>query len=215
MTTPKGAILQRDGETYAIMPSMDAGVMDAQTLSNIAEVAKKYNIPMIKLTGAMRLALVGIKEENVDNIWYELDMQPRGGKTVRNVQACPGNSVCSYGKQNSLGLAEQIEAEFGGRQLPNKFKFSISGCPLGCSEPLMRDLGLLGTPKGWTMTVGGFSAGTSPRVGDVLAEQLDDQQVINLACKVIDAYQEVAKPSERFGRTLNRIGIDEFKKLVL
>lgn len=216
-TTPKGAILQRDGETYAIIPNIVAGVIDAETLGKIAAVAEKYNIPIIKCTAAMRLALVGIKAEDVDKIWDELGMEPAHavGKVVRSVQACPGNSVCRYGKQNTLDMAVQMEAEFGGRELPNKFKVGIAGCPLGCSEPLMRDLGLLGKPNGWMMTVGGFSAGTKPRVGDVLADELNDEQAMELARKVLAKYQEVAKPGERFGRTLNRLGIEEFKKLVL
>lgn len=214
---PKGAILQRDGETYAIIPNLKAGVLDAETLAKITEVVKKYNIPIVKCTAAMRLALVGIKAEDVESIWNDLGLEPAHavGKVVRSVQACPGTSVCRYGKQNSLGLAEQLENEFAGRELPNKFKMGVSGCPLSCAESFIRDLGFIGKPDGWMIIVGGFSAGIKPRIGDVLTDGLTNADALGISQKIIDKYQEVAKPGERFGRTIERIGIAEFKKMVL
>ncbi|MCL6479220.1 MAG: hypothetical protein K6T65_12565 [Peptococcaceae bacterium] len=52
-------------------------------------------------------------------------------------------------------------------------------------------------------------------MGNVLAEGLDDSQVVELAQKCFDYYKANAKPKERTARFMDRIGIDEFKKAVL
>ncbi|HOJ44149.1 MAG TPA: hypothetical protein PK800_08490, partial [Syntrophorhabdaceae bacterium] len=70
----KGAILQRDKQTYAIVPRLPLGLVTPDILEKVAYVAKKYNIPIIKITSAQRLALVGIKPESVNEIWKELGL---------------------------------------------------------------------------------------------------------------------------------------------
>jgi NAD(P)H-nitrite reductase large subunit len=59
---PKGAILQRDKETYAIVPRTPAGLVTPENLENIAKVARKYEIPIIKITSGQRFALVRNKK---------------------------------------------------------------------------------------------------------------------------------------------------------
>ena len=73
----KGAVLQRDKETYAIAPHLTAGIVSADELRKIADVADKYNVSAIKVTGAQRIALVGLKEEDIDSAWGDLGMRPR------------------------------------------------------------------------------------------------------------------------------------------
>ena len=77
---PKGAILQRDKETYAIVPRTPVGIITPDDLESLARVARKYQIPVIKITSGQRFALVGIKKEDVDNIWDDLGMDV--GKAV-------------------------------------------------------------------------------------------------------------------------------------
>ena len=111
---PKGAILQRDKETYAIVPRMPGGLAKLEDLKKIVEVVEKYNIPITKITSGHRLALVGMKGDAVNKIWEDLGMDT--GKAVElclhYVQACPGNAVCKFGMQDSLGLGIEIEDFF-------------------------------------------------------------------------------------------------------
>ncbi len=107
----KGAILQRDKKTYAIVPRTPVGLVTPENLEKIVEVTRKYQIPIIKITSGQRLALVGMKETDIDNIWNDLGMDI--GKAtelcLHYVQACPGNSVCKFGLQDSLELGTEIE----------------------------------------------------------------------------------------------------------
>lgn len=216
--TPKGAILQRDKETYAIVPRIPMGVLTPEILENLAKVARKYKVRIIKITSGQRIALVGIKPGDVDNAWKDLTMEvgPAEGLCVHYVQACPGTETCKFGQRDSLGLASRIEKMYVGKEdfIPAKTKFGISGCRLNCAESFLRDIGAYAAPEGWTVVVGGNSGGR-PRIGDVIAEKLSEEQTLELIKKCLDYYSKNARARERLPRFIQRIGIQEFKKSVL
>ena len=210
---PKGAILQRDKKTYAIVPRTPAGMVSPEILEGITKVVRQYNIPITKITSGQRLALVGIKKEDINPVWDALQMDV--GRAIElclhYVQACPGTAVCTYGRQDSLGLGLDIENFFYGYQLPAKVKIGVSGCPFCCGESYVRDIGIIGKKKGWIVTFGGNSGGR-PRIADVLAKDLSKDEVIELMKKCLDYYKDNAKKKERTARFIERIGIEEMKK---
>jgi NAD(P)H-nitrite reductase large subunit len=210
---PKGAILQRDKKTYAIVPRTPAGMVSPEILEGIMKVVRQYNIPITKITSGQRLALVGIKKEDINPVWDALQMDV--GRAIElclhYVQACPGTAVCTYGRQDSLGLGLDIEEFFYDYQLPAKVKIGVSGCPFCCGESYVRDIGIIGKKKGWIVTFGGNSGGR-PRIADVLAKDLSKDEVIELMKKCLDYYKNNAKKKERTARFVNRIGIEEMKK---
>ncbi|MFZ5799723.1 MAG: NAD(P)/FAD-dependent oxidoreductase [Desulfobulbus sp.] len=214
--TPRGAILQRDKETYAIVPRMPAGLVSLENLKRIVNVVEKYKIPIVKITSGHRLALVGMKGEEVEPIWRDLDMD--AGRAVElclhYVQACPGNTVCKYGIQDSLAFGVEVEESFLGHELPAKLKIGVSGCPFSCAESYVRDIGLVGKKKGWTVIFGGSSS-RRPRIGDVLAEDLPGDEAIRLIKRCLDYYVAHGRKQERTARFIERIGIEEFKNAVL
>jgi NAD(P)H-nitrite reductase large subunit len=121
---PKGAILQRDKETYAIVPRTPVGLVSPEDLEQIVKAVRKYQIPVIKITSAQRFALVGLRKDDVDKIWEDLGMDV--GKAtelcLHYVQACPGTAVCKFGVKDSLGLGMEIENFFSDMDLPAKVK---------------------------------------------------------------------------------------------
>ncbi|HET6418580.1 MAG TPA: NAD(P)/FAD-dependent oxidoreductase [Geobacteraceae bacterium] len=213
----KGAILQRDRETYAIAPHIPGGITDTATLRKICDVADKYKVQAVKLTSAQRIALVGIREEDLDNIWKDLDQKPGAaiGLCVRSVKICPGTTFCKRGVQDSVGLGLKIDAIYHAMELPNKMKMGVSGCMLSCSEVWVKDIGVMGTPKGWKILVGGNS-GTRPRIADVLAEEIaTDEEVLAIIEKIINWYKAEPKKEQRLCRIVEQMGIDAFRQAVL
>lgn len=212
---PRGAFIQRDKQTYAIVPRIPVGLVTPEILERIAQVARKYSIPIIKITSAQRLALVGLKPEVVEEVWNELgtDVGPAVEPCVHYVQACPGTTVCRFGVLDSLGLGMRLEKMLVGYELPAKAKIGVSGCPNNCSEAYIRDIGVFARKGGWTFIFGGNSGGR-PRIGDVLAEKLNDDEVLELAQKCLDYYKTNAKGKERTARFVERIGAEEFKNAI-
>lgn len=193
------------------------GMVTPDILETMAKTARKHNIPIIKITSAQRLALVGMPPEIVEEVWNDLgmDVGPAVELCVHYVQACPGTTVCKFGMQDSLALAGELEKLFvGTMDLPAKAKIGISGCPNCCGESLVRDFGAIGKKSGWTVAFGGNS-GRKPRIGDIIAEGLSAEEVVNLAQKCFEFYIANAKKRERTSRFIARIGIEEFKKAVL
>jgi len=215
---PKGAILQRDKETYAIVPRMPMGVLTPAILERLAKVARKYDVRIIKITSGQRIALVGVKPQDVENAWNDLELEvgPAEGLCVHYVQACPGTETCKFGQGDSLGLAARIERMYVGKKdfIPAKLKFGISGCRLNCSESFVRDIGAFAAPDGWTVVVGGNSGGR-PRIGNVIAEKRSEAETLELMKRILDFYAKNANQRERLPRFIERIGVDEFKRAVL
>jgi len=173
----KGAAVQRDFETFAIIPYIPGGIVNPDTLRRIADVAEKYDPKLIKMTSEHRIGFYGIKEEDIDNIWKDLDMEPGGfiGKCVRAVKFCTGTTSCKKGYQNTVDLGLKIDEKFHKMKTPHKVKISLSGCTSSCAESAVRDIGLIGTPKGWKMLVGG-TCGLQTKKGKLLAKDLSDDQ---------------------------------------
>ncbi|MCL6638106.1 MAG: NAD(P)/FAD-dependent oxidoreductase [Firmicutes bacterium] len=212
----KGAILQRDG-SYAIAPHIPGGVItDPELLIKIANVAKKFNCPAVKVTSSQRIAIVGLKAEDIDAAWQELGLRPGAaiGLCVRSVKFCPGTTFCKRGQQDSVGLGMEIDRRYHGMNLPSKFKISVSGCPNKCMDALMIDFGVMGTPKGFTVYVGG-NGGVNPRFGEKLAEHQTAEQVLEILDRTVSFYKKEARTNERLGRFIDRVGLDAFRQQVL
>ncbi len=208
----KGAIPQKDKTTYAIAPHIPCGVVTPDLLRKIADIGEKYEAQAIKITGAARIAIVGLKEDDIDKVWEELGMDKGAavGLCVRSVRACPGNTFCSIGKQDSLGMGMKLDVLYHGTQLPGKFKMAVSGCKLSCAESWVRDVGLIGGADGWKLVAGG-NVGASPRIADEILTGLDDQQAMDAIKKVVEYYKENANKGERLGKMIERVGLDDLK----
>lgn len=213
LAQPRGAVLQRDKATYAIVPHMPGGITNPATLRKIADIAEKYNAAALKCTSAQRIAIVGLKPEDVEKAWSDLEMDPAAavGLCVRSVKICPATTFCKRGQQDAVGLGLELDKKYHGMELPSKFKMAVSGCQNSCAEPAVRDIGIMGTPKGYVVMVGG-NAGLKPRLGDKVASQLEPDQVMDLVDKIISWYKENGKRNERIGELIDRIGLAKFKQ---
>ena len=213
---PRGGILQRDGETWAIVPRTPVGVITPAVLEALNTVVQKYSIPIVKITSGQRIALVGVKADQVEGIWADLgtDVGQAIELCVHFVQACPGTSVCKFGVQDSLGLGMDLEKLYVGMELPAKVKMGVSGCPLCCASSLVRDIGVIGKKSGFTVSFGGHPGGR-PRIADEIAEGLTHKQVVDLVRKLLVYYNANAKKKERCARFVERVGIEAIKAAVL
>jgi NAD(P)H-nitrite reductase large subunit len=213
----KGVIIQRDKQTYAVAPHLPCGVVSPQTLRKLADAADHYNIPVLKVTSASRIALVGITEDQVDDVWKDLQMSPGAavGLCVRSVKACPGTTFCKRGQQDSLGIGMLLDEKYHGLELPGKFKIGVSGCPNQCAENCIKDVALMGTVKGWMIQVGG-NGGSKPRLSRELIRDISTEQALSIVDKIIHFYGEKGeKKHRRLGALIDEMGFDEFKKAIL
>ncbi|MCF8044796.1 MAG: hypothetical protein K9J83_02960, partial [Desulfarculaceae bacterium] len=191
------------------------GVVAPELLRKIADVAENFNVSALKITSAARIAIVGIEEDKVDEVWEALGMGPGHavGLCVRSVKACPGTTFCRLGQQDSLEMGMKLDRVYHGMKLPSKMKIGVSGCKVQCAENCIKDVSLYGTKEGWTVMVGGMGS-ARPRLADVLTEGLSSEAAEETVKKVVDFYRQNSK-RERLGFMVDKMGIDTFRSAVL
>lgn len=205
------ANIQKDG-TYSVVPRIYGGVTTPQDLKKIAEVAVKYEVPLVKITGGQRIDLLGVKKEDLPSMWTDLDM-PSGyayGKTLRTVKTCVGSTFCRFGTQDSMAMGIEMEKRFERLSTPAKFKMAVSGCPRNCAEATIKDLGVVAIDGGWEIHVGG-NGGTKVRVTDLLVKVKTEEEVLEWTGAYMQYYRETGKYNERTAEWLERVGLDTIK----
>ncbi|WP_066071433.1 nitrite reductase large subunit NirB [Neobacillus soli] len=208
------ANIQKDG-TYSVVPRMYGGVTTAADLKRIAEVAEKYDVPLVKLTGGQRIGLFGVKKEDLPRMWEELDM-PSGyayGKTLRTVKTCVGAQFCRYGTQDSMALGIELEKKFERLDTPHKVKMGVSACPRNCSEAGIKDIGFVGIDGGWEIYVAG-NGGVDLRPGDLLCTVKSQEEVMEMTGAYLQYYRETANYLERTSKWVDRVGLDHVREVL-
>jgi nitrite reductase (NADH) large subunit len=210
------ANIQRDG-TFSVVPQMKGGVTSVEQLRRIADVAEKYDVPMIKLTGGQRIDLLGIPKEDLPKVWADLGM-PSGyayGKSFRTVKTCVGMEFCRFGVGDSTTLGIDIESRFQGLESPAKLKLAVTGCPRNCAEAYVKDVGVVAVDGGrWEIYVGG-AAGAHVRKGDLLATVDTPAEVVTLVGRFLQYYRENGNWLERTYGFVPRVGIERVRAVVV
>lgn len=205
------ANIQKDG-TYSVVPRMYGGVTTPKDLKKIAEIAEKYEVPLVKVTGGQRIDLLGVKKEDLPGMWADLDM-PSGyayGKSLRTVKTCVGSTFCRFGTQDAIGMGIQLEKKFERLGTPAKVKMAVSGCPRNCAEATIKDFGVVAIDGGWELHVGG-NGGTKLRGTDLLCKVKTEEEVLEWSGAYLQYYRETGKYNERTAEWVERVGLDAIK----
>lgn len=210
------ANIQKDG-TFSVVPQMRGGVTNVEQLRRIADVAEKYDVPMIKLTGGQRIDLLGIRKEDLPKVWADLGM-PSGfayGKSMRTVKTCVGQEFCRFGTGDSTKLGIELEGWLQGMESPAKMKLAVSGCPRNCAESYVKDVGIVAVEGGrWEIYIGG-AAGAHIRKGDLLVTVDSAELAKKLTARFLQYYRENANWLERTYAFVPRIGLDRIREVVV
>ncbi|MGL5797420.1 MAG: hypothetical protein ACRCYT_04360 [Cetobacterium sp.] len=202
----------KDGKrTYGITPHIPGGFVTPENLIKIAEVAQKYK-GVLKITSGQRILITNLKEENLEDIWNELGMEPavRTQNSVKNVEICPAN-YCKRAKYPTIGLGMRISNSFHGMELPCRTKIAVVGCRNACTGAYSKDIGVIADIDGkFFITVGG-SSGFNPRSSDILVKNLSEEEAFETVKKTLEYYNENATMGEKLGHFIDRISIEKFK----
>ena len=210
------ANIQKDG-TFSVIPRIYGGVTTADDLIRIGEVAKKYDVPMVKFTGGQRIDLLGVKKEDLPHVWDDLGM-PSGyayTKAFRTCKTCVGSEFCRYGTNDSTALGIAIERRYQGIEFPAKVKLAVSGCPRNCAESTVKDIGVIATEGGeWEVSVGG-AAGASVRKTDVLCRVKTQEEALQVIGRFMQYYRENARWLERTYDFVPRVGVEKLRDILV
>ena len=210
--------IQKDG-SYSVVPRMWGGMTTPDELRAIADVADRFNVPEIKVTGGQRIDLFGIQKEELPLIWKDLNQAGfvsghAYGKAMRTVKTCVGSQWCRFGTQDSTDLGVKLEQLTWGSWMPHKFKLAVSACPRNCAEATIKDFGVVCVDSGYELHVGG-NGGIKVRVTDLLAKVESEEEVLEYCAAFCQLYREDAHYLERTAPWVERIGLQAIKEKIV
>ena len=209
------ANIQKDG-TYSVVPRMWGGTTTPNELRAIADVAEKFEIPTVKVTGGQRIDLLGVHKEDLPAVWADLNAAGlvsghAYGKAIRTVKTCVGSEWCRFGVQDSTNMGIAIEKMCWGAWTPHKVKLAVSGCPRNCAEATIKDFGVVAVDSGWELHVGG-NGGIKIRGTDLLCKVATPEEVLEYCGAYLQLYREDAYYLERTAPWIERVGLETVKK---
>ncbi len=209
------ANIQKDG-TFSVIPRMWGGETNASELRRIADVVDKYAIPTVKVTGGQRIDLLGVKKDDLPQVWADLGM-PSGhayAKALRTVKTCVGSEWCRFGTQDSTRMGQALERALWRMYAPHKVKLAVSGCPRNCAESGIKDVGVIGVDAGWEIYVAG-NGGIKTEVAQFLAKVATQAQVLEYAGAFLQLYREEGWYLERTVHYVGRVGIEPVRRKIV
>ncbi len=212
------ANIQKDG-TFSVIPRMWGGGTTPQELRAIADAAEKFNVKTVHVTGGQRIALYGLKKEELPVIWKDLNNSGlvsghAYGKALRTVKTCVGKEWCRFGTQDSTHLGIELEKLTWGSWMPHKFKMAASGCPRNCAEATIKDFGVVCVDSGYELHVGG-NGGIKVRATDLLCSVSTEAEVMEYSAAYIQLYREEAHYLERTAPWIERVGLTHIKENIV
>ena len=212
------ANIQKDG-TFSVVPRMWGGVTNAKELRAIADVVDKYEIPAVKVTGGQRIDLLGVKKEQLPEVWRDLNAAGMVsghayGKALRTVKTCVGSEWCRFGTQDSTGMGVALERMTWGSMHPHKVKLAVSGCPRNCAEATIKDFGVIAVDSGWELHIGG-NGGIKLRGTDFLCKVTTDAEVLEYCGAFLELYRQEARYLERTAPWVERVGLEYVKRRIV
>ena len=212
------ANIQKDG-TYSVVPRMWGGITNPQELRAIADVAEKFSIPTVKITGGQRIDLLGVRKEDLPAVWRDLNAAGlvsghAYGKALRTVKTCVGSEWCRFGVQDSTALGIKLEKMCWGAWTPHKVKLAVSGCPRNCAEATIKDFGVVAVDSGWELHVGG-NGGVKVRATDLLCKVKTEAEVMQFCGAFLQLYREEAHYLERTAPWIERVGLAYVKERIV
>ena len=212
------ANIQKDG-TYSVIPRIWGGETTPAELRSLAEIAEKYEVPTVHITGGQRIDFLGIPKETLPAIWGDLSAAGfvsghAYGKAMRTVKTCVGKNWCRFGTQDSTTMGIQLEKMTWGSWTPHKFKLAVSGCPRNCAEATIKDFGVVCVDSGYELHIGG-NGGVKVRATDFLCAVQTPEQVLEYCAAFMQIYREEAHYLERTAPWVERVGLTYVKQRVV
>ncbi len=214
----EGLVLQRI--------KVHAGRITAAQLRACAELATTFSPGYpVHLTTRQDLELHGLTPDDVPAVQKAigaagLTTLGAAGDTPRNVTVCPGCGLCP-GKTDVSELADLIAESALTlpwiRNLPRKFKISISGCENATARPWINGVGLIACSDGTFRAIIGGSLGARPGTGIELYAGLKPDELIPLVIAALRLFNVEGNRENRNRARLRhvreRVGDEEFREL--
>lgn len=195
----------------------------------VAEIARVFSRSELRITMAQNLFLPWVPEKALPAVYQalsEVGLAQRGVETLEDVTTCPGADTCRLGITSAKGLGAGIaEAMNNGlgkyRELSRDIKIKVSGCPNGCAQHNIANIGFQGaalkkdgkTVPSHEVFLGGLIAGEKTTYGDRLGK-FPARNGVKLVEKLLDLFSAEREGDESFNECMQRVGKERIRELI-
>ncbi|MFZ1155887.1 MAG: nitrite/sulfite reductase, partial [Solirubrobacteraceae bacterium] len=205
------------------------GDLTPEQFRGLAQIMRDYSGGYARTTVQQNFVLRWVREESVYDVWRalsELGLGDAGSREISDVVSCPGTDSCKLGITSSMGLnqavQERIEAMGITDPLTRQIHIKMSGCPNGCSQHHVADIGFYGasikvgehTIPAYIPHVGGVYEGGEVKFGTRLKQRLPAKRVPEAIERWVRHYQDNRNENEEWGAFVERVGTPELEALV-
>jgi sulfite reductase (ferredoxin) len=205
------------------------GDLTPEQFRGVAQIMREHSGGYARTTVQQNLVLRWVREESVYDVWRALGalgLGDAGSREVSDVVSCPGTDSCKLGITSSMGLneavQERIEAMDITDPLTRQIHIKMSGCPNGCSQHHVADIGFYGasikvgehTIPAYIPHVGGVYEGGEVKFGKRLKQRLPAKRVPEAIERWIRHYEANRNEGEEWGAFVERVDTPELEALV-
>ena len=127
------------------------------------------------------------------------------GNFVKSLRTC---NFCKGELEEGMPIAKELNRRIAGKPVPFTLKVAYTGCPIGCGEPMLSDIGIMKVKDHYNLYVGGKAKGKDAEVGSLLLENLTPEELYESVEKIIALYSQNGKKRETFFKFLKRMSIN-------
>lgn len=128
------------------------------------------------------------------------------GNFVKSLKTC---NFCKGEIEEGMPVAKELNQRIAGKPVPFTLKVAYTGCPIGCGEPMLSDIGIMKMKDHYNLYVGGKAKGKDAEVGTLLLENLTPEELYDSVEKIVALYAQNGKKRETFYKFLRRIGMEQ------
>lgn len=209
------AIFRQRSGVLGVAVAGACGVVSAEQLIGLGELAKKITVHGMKLTTRQTIVFL-INSEDLDSFRQEIEqlklIMGVFGNVVRSVKGCAGNQdLCPRSLGDAHGLGVKIQQRFMNQPVPKDFKISTAGCIRSCTDPYCADFGVISTGSdSFNIYIGGRGGSKVPVHGKLILENVSSEGVVEVLDYILVKYRELGNVDERLCKVIERCGLANF-----
>jgi sulfite reductase (ferredoxin) len=220
---------QRQAGFSAVQVKVVRGDLTPEQFRGLGQIMREYTGGYARTTVHQNLVLRWVRDEAIYDVWMrlkELDLGGAGADEIADVVSCPGTDSCKLGITSSMGLNQAISQRLEEMDiqdpLTRKVHIKMSGCPNGCSQHHIANIGFYGasikvgdkTMPAYVAHLGGNYEGGEVVMGTRLKVRLPAKRVPDAVERWLRHYETNREEGEEFNAFVTRVGETSLEELV-
>jgi len=220
---------QRQAGFSAVQIKITRGDLTPEQFRGLAAIMREHTGGYARTTVHQNILLRWVRDESVYDVWTKLkalDLGDAGADEISDVVSCPGTDSCKLGITSSMGLNQAVKQKIDEMQiddeLTRKIHIKMSGCPNGCSQHHIANIGFYGasikvgdkTIPASIAHIGGRYEGGEVAYGARLKARIPSKRVPDAVERWIRFYESDRQDGEEFNAFAERVGTAAFEALV-